>query len=89
VAVRFNVANIAALAEIHTHFSAIVRRIPPYACYVHEENHPYYGNTLLEFNLRQSIEIPDTLGEDGGVAGGPIHKGKYSRQSYSGNLLST
>jgi hypothetical protein len=56
--------------EIHAHFSSIDERIPPFECYVNEENAPYYDGTLLLFRLSDGIEIPDTTRGFSGAPGG-------------------
>jgi hypothetical protein len=65
-----SISNIVSWPEIHAHYAEIDKRIPPLACYVQEAIGPYYPNTLLEFELTDGADVPDTLGEDGGAARG-------------------
>jgi hypothetical protein len=48
-------------SEVHAHFAKIDPRIPPYACYEHEEVRPYHDETCLKYHLRKDIPIPDTF----------------------------
>jgi hypothetical protein len=57
-------------SEVHAYFAKADTRIPPYACYEHEDTRPYYEETLLTFHLKKDIEIPDTSGNEGGTTGG-------------------
>jgi hypothetical protein len=57
-------------SDIHTHFLVIDHWIPPYDCYVEDENRPYQDDTLLEFRLVDGSEVPDTTGVEGGATGG-------------------
>jgi hypothetical protein len=60
------IPNMATWQRIRAHFHAIDQRIPPWECYVQEENRPYYP----KFHLADGTEVPDTLGELRGAAGG-------------------
>jgi hypothetical protein len=53
-------------------------RIPPYKFYEHEDNRPYYDNTVLTFHLKLDEEPPDTLGNGSGAAGGTNGNGKLN-----------
>jgi hypothetical protein len=61
-------------SEVHTRFAREDLRIPPYACYEHEDVRQYYDNTLPIFHLEKGIDIPDTLGNGGGSGGGNERK---------------
>jgi hypothetical protein len=56
------IPNMVSWADIHTHFQARDRRIPPFDCYVQEENRPYIENTELEFRSADEVEVPDMFG---------------------------
>jgi hypothetical protein len=61
--------------EIHTYFSSIDQRICPWENYLDEEKRPYFMDTPLLFRLNQSLEIPDTTHNFGGVSGGQTPAG--------------
>jgi hypothetical protein len=63
-------------SEIHAIFAKADTRIPPLACYEHEETRPYHNETVITYRLRKDIEIPDTANSEGGAAGGDIGRGK-------------
>jgi hypothetical protein len=63
------IPNMVTWQEIHGRFSSFDKRIPPFDCYMNEENRPYYPETRLEFRLAKDVEIPDTTREFGGGAG--------------------
>jgi hypothetical protein len=65
-----DILNITSWAEIHAHFKPLDARILPYECYQEEELRPDWARSLLEFHLKDGVEIPDTLGEEGGASGG-------------------
>jgi hypothetical protein len=73
------IPNMVSWTDIHSHYAAIDRRIGPFGCDINEENRPDYPNTLLEFRLDGKVEVPDTLGEDGGVPG-RTNAAKYSHR---------
>jgi hypothetical protein len=64
------IRNMVTWAEIHAHFSSFDKRIPPFECYLNDENRPYYSETKLSFRLAKGVEIPYTTREFGGAAGG-------------------
>jgi hypothetical protein len=39
--------NMVTWAEIYAHFSSFDKRIPPFECYLNEENRPYYSERKL------------------------------------------
>jgi hypothetical protein len=69
------IPNMATWLEIHTHFSSFDKRIPPYSCYIEEENRPYEPDTGILFRLADGEDPPDTTGEHGGTAGGISREG--------------
>jgi hypothetical protein len=70
------ISNMAPRREIHAHFAREDTRIPPYACYEHEDDRSYYNDTILTYHLRKDIEIRDTSGNEGGADGGPNSRGR-------------
>jgi hypothetical protein len=50
------IQNMVSWQELHQHHAETDKRIPPYACYIPEEDRPYYPNTILEFGLNDSVE---------------------------------
>jgi hypothetical protein len=68
------IPNMVTWQEIHGHFSSFDKRIPPFECYINEENRPYYSETVLSFRLAKDVEIPDTTREFGGAAGESVRK---------------
>jgi hypothetical protein len=89
VAVRFELAhrrtitftqerlsNMSPRSEVHTRFAHEDSRIPPYACHEHEDIRPHYDNTRLIFHPKNGIDIPNTLSNGGGAAGGTNANGK-------------
>jgi hypothetical protein len=67
---ELTIPNMATWQAIHSHFAGYDLRIPPYSCYIEEENRPYYPETLLIFRLKKGEEPPDTRNQPGGVSGG-------------------
>jgi hypothetical protein len=51
------ILNMVTWQEIHGHYSSFDRRIPPWECYINEENRPYYPDAPLNFRLAKDIEI--------------------------------
>jgi hypothetical protein len=72
-----HVPNMETWASIHAHFANFDTRIPPYSCYIEEENRPYYPETTITFRLKEGEEPPDTTGGSGGAAGGLSREGYY------------
>jgi hypothetical protein len=67
------IPNIVFWEDMHAHFRAFDRRIPLYGHYIEEESRPDHAN---RFRVKNSANTPDTLGADGGVAGGTNAKGQ-------------
>jgi hypothetical protein len=70
------ISNMAPRSEIHAYFVREDPRIPPYACYEHEDTRPYCDETILTYHLRKDVEIPDTAANGNGAAGGPNGRGR-------------
>jgi hypothetical protein len=63
-------SNMQRRSEIHEYFCMIDPRIPPYAQYLEMESRPYLTDELIDFKLREDIEISDFSSNDPSVAGG-------------------
>jgi hypothetical protein len=70
------IPNMSTWQAVHAHFSSYDLRIPPYSCYIEEENRPYYPETMIIFKLKKGEEPPDTRNQPGGASGG------FSREGY-------
>jgi hypothetical protein len=71
------IPNMATWASVHAHYANFDARIPPYSCYIEEENRPYHPETEIVFRLKKGEEPPDTTGGYGGAAGGTSREGYY------------
>jgi hypothetical protein len=71
------VPNMETWASVHAHYASFDARIPPYSCYIEEENRPYVPETTITFRLKKGEEPPDTTGGYGGAAGGMSREGFY------------
>jgi hypothetical protein len=69
------ISNMSPRSGIHAHFVKAGARIPPFACYKHEETRPYYLETITTFHLWKDIEIPNLSSNEGGAAEGDNGRG--------------
>jgi hypothetical protein len=74
---RQTIPNMETWENIHAHYVSFDRRIPPYSCYIEEENRAYYPETSIVFRLKDGVDVPDTTGECGGASGGSSREGHY------------
>jgi hypothetical protein len=64
------IMNIWTWEEVYHHFFERDSRLSPYELYQETEERPYRPNALLDAKLKDSTDVPDTLGSDGGADGG-------------------
>jgi hypothetical protein len=67
--------NMSPRSDVHARFTRADGRIPPLACYVHEETLPYLPDKLIVFHLRKDVLVPDLSGNASGAAGGDNARG--------------
>jgi hypothetical protein len=69
------ISTVSPRSEIHAHFAKVDTRIPPFACYEHDERRPCFPETVITYRLGKDIEIPDLSSNEGGTAGGGTSRG--------------